>query len=138
MPVNAKSIAQQKLRRDLEWISTATAGQVPRTSDLDQFVAATLALLSFRTVGLQNLRYTAKQLEKARAFWKTAKQQLILQQVADALVAAQERHAKRAAAYAEKRLINKVLKPKPEEIKPEEPKPAPASDVPAPPESIWD
>jgi hypothetical protein len=132
---NLKQVALAKMRRDLSFAPTAMAGPVPKTSFEDWCVTAN-TVLSIRIAGVSTLRFVAKRLIDARAYWKSPRQQESLNVIAEMLIKAEQRCKDRQEKRKEKRLLRGAIgwqpgdpgrPPVDADRKPEPPK-APAKD----------
>jgi hypothetical protein len=106
----SKARALQTLKRELQFLESATAGLVPRERDFEAWCRAMSALLCMRTVGLLHIRYADQSLEKARAFWVKPNQQLVINALAELSIKAKERRDERIADQAQRRLVKHITK----------------------------
>lgn len=106
----SKARALQTLKRELQFLESATAGLVPRTSDFEAWCKALSALLCMRTIGLPHIRYADQSLAKARDFWTKPNQQLVINELAALSIRAKERRDERIAGQATKRLVKHIAK----------------------------
>jgi hypothetical protein len=106
--LNNKTRALQNLKRELQFVESATAGLVPRERDFEAWVKTMSALLSMRTIGLPYIAYANTSLEKARAFWTKPNQRVVINSLAELAIKAQQRRDERIAKRDEKKLIRHV------------------------------